>query len=163
MAVAGCGFRPVYGPPSPSSTDPTLGTELAAIIVGNIPERFGQLLRRDLERRLDPRNSGRAARYLLQAAVSFNVDSIGYRRDGTVSRQRYTATGTWALSTLSVPPERVAGSTIPVRAIDSYNIPDLQFFAADSSREALERRLAETVGEEITRQLVLALRQRVVG
>jgi LPS-assembly lipoprotein len=153
--LGGCGFRPAYLPESGSAVP-----ELAAVRVGNIPERFGQLIRRDLQRRLDLGGSGAQARYLLDALVTVNIDSVGFRRDGTITRQRYTAIGTWALSTLSVPPERLGGSAIPVRTIDSYNIPDLQFFAADSAREAMERRLAEVVSEEIIRQVVLVLRQR---
>lgn len=164
LGAAGCGFRPLYAPAGPERDGgPEVEATLAAIRVGNIPERFGQLVRRDLERRLDRRQAGRPARYLLEAAVTFNVDTIGYRRDGTATRQRFTAIGNWALSTLSVPPERVAGSSIPLRVIDGYNIPDLQFFAADTAREAMERRLAEAVSEEIARQLTLALRQGSIG
>lgn len=153
--LAGCGFRPLHGPEGSVAA-----AELAAVRVGNIPDRFGQVLRRSLERRF---GSGAQARYLLEASVSFNVDGIGFRRDGTATRQRFTASGAWALSTLSVPPERVAGSAIPVRAIDAYNVPDLQFFAAESGREAMELRLAETLAEEIGRQVALALRQIPLG
>lgn len=162
--LAGCGFRPLHAPADAAAGFPTdVAAELAAVRVGHIPERFGQLVRRDLERRLDRGQPARQARYLLQVSVLFNVDTIGYRRDGTATRQRYTANGNWLLSTLDVPPERVAGSAIPVRAIDNYNIPDLQFFAADSAREAMERRLAEAIGEEVARQLTLAVRPRLMG
>lgn len=137
--------------------------ELAAIRVGDIPERFGQLLRRNLQRRLDLAGTGRQARYQLDASVALTVDSVGYRRDGAISRLRFTANGSWVLATLAVPPERLGGSSIPVRTIDAFNIPDLQFFAADSSREAMEQRLAEVVSEEIVRQVVLVFRQRVAA
>jgi len=157
LPVGGCGFRPAYLPEAAGGDVPA---ELAAVRVGNIPDRFGQILRRDLQRRLDLGSSGVPARYLLDASVGLNVDSIGLRRDGTITRQRFTASGNWLLSTLSVPPERLGGSTIPIRTIDSYNIPDLQFFAADSAREAMAQRLAEVVADEIIRQVVLVFRQR---
>lgn len=163
LGTAGCGFQPLHNPDAfgPASTGPN--GALGAVIVGNIPERFGQLVRRDLQRRLDRGPGGQQARYVLEASIGFNVDSIGYRRDGTATRQRFTANGNWALLTLSVPPERIAGSAIPIRALDAYNIPDLQFFAADSSREAMEQRLAEVIAEEIVRQVTLALRNRPAG
>lgn len=157
--LGGCGFRPAYLPEA-SAVGGDLPAELAAVRVGDIPERFGQLIRRTLQRRLDLGNAGTQARYLLDASVALNVDSIGYRRDGASSRLRFTANGTWVLATLAVPPERLGGSSIPVRTIDAFNIPDLQFFAADSAREAMELRLAEVVAEEIVRQVVLVFRQR---
>jgi len=160
--LGACGFRPAYLPED-SAEAGDVPAELAAIRVGNIPERFGQLLRRNLQRRLDLAGAGRQARYQLDASVALTVDSVGYRRDGAISRLRFTANGSWVLATLAVPPERLGGSSIPVRTIDAFNIPDLQFFAADSSREAMEQRLAEVVSEEIVRQVVLVFRQRVAA
>lgn len=160
--LGGCGFRPAYLPET-SGEGGDVPTELAAIRVGNIPERFGQLLRRNLQRRLDLAGTGRQALYQLDASVALTVDSVGYRRDGAISRLRFTANGSWVLATLAVPPERLGGSAIPVRTIDAFNIPDLQFFAADSSREAMEQRLADVVSEEIVRQVVLVFRQRVAA
>lgn len=160
---AGCGFRPLYGPER--STEGELGadlrTELASVRVRTIPDRVGQLLRRDLERRLEGGAPGTPARYALAVEVSFGIDPIGYRRDGVVTRIRSTATGRWTLSTLAVPPVQVAGSVMPLRTLDSFNIPDLQFFAADSARDAMERRTAEVLAEDIARQLALALRPRL--
>ena len=119
LGSAGCGFRPLYAPITAEdggSTD--LRDELAAVRVGNIPERSGQLLRRDLQRRFEGVRPGVPARYGLQVALAYSVEPLGYRRDGTITRLRYTATGAWTLATLAVPPRRIAASAIPVRTLD---------------------------------------------
>ena len=59
-----------------------------------------------------------------------------------------------------MPPKTVARSAIPYRSIDSFNIPDLQFFSADSARDAMEGRAMDTLAEEVTRQVVMVLRKR---
>jgi hypothetical protein len=120
-------------------------------------------MRRDLQRRLEGTAPGTQARYLLNVGIGLNAEILGYRRDGSISRVRYTATGEWALNTLSVPPQVVARSVLPFRTIDSFNVPDLQFFSADTSREAMERRLAEVVAEEIVREVTLTLRERLAA
>jgi LPS-assembly lipoprotein len=163
LGLGGCGFRPLYGPiaaPYGGAGGEDIRTELAAIRVGLIPERFGQLLRRDLQRRFEGTAPGTAARYLLTVGVGISAEVLGYRRDGTISRVRYTATGTWNLATQSVPPQLVARNPLPFRTIDSFNVPDLQFFAADAARDAMEGRLVEVLGEEIFREVAIALRNR---
>ena len=137
-----------------------LTPELAAVRVGPIYERAGQLLRRNLQRRLEDTSPGTPARYQLNVTYVPGVEVLGYRQDGTITRIRYTITGNWDLSTLSVPPETVARSNLPYRTIDSFNIPDLQFFSADSARDALESRAMDQMAEEITRQVAMTLRKR---
>ncbi len=168
LGLSGCGFRPLYAPYTTEDGGPAdLRDELAAVRVGNIPERSGQLLRRDLQRRFEGVRVGVPARYALQVAVTYAVEPLGYRRDGTITRLRYVATGNWSLSTLSVPPRQIAVSAIPTRALDSFNIPDLQFFAADSARDAMEARLVDQLAEDIFRRVALELRrerqQRATG
>ncbi len=160
LGLSGCGFRPLYAPvTAEDGGSADIRDELAAVRVGNIPERSGQLLRRDLQRRFEGVRVGAPARYALQVAVTYAVEPLGYRRDGTITRLRYVATGTWSLATLSVPPRQIAFSAIPTRALDSFNIPDLQFFAADSARDAMEARLVDQLAEEIFRRVALELRR----
>ena len=158
--LPGCGFRPLYAPiTAEDGGSADLLDELAAVRVGNIPERSGQLLRRDLQRRFGGLRVGVPARYGLQVAVAYSVEPLGYRRDGTITRLRYIATGNWTLATLAVPPRQIAASAIPARALDAFNIPDLQFFAADSARDAMEARLVDQLAEEIFRRVALELRR----
>jgi LPS-assembly lipoprotein len=97
---------------------------------------------------------------MLQVAVTGGAEILGYRRDGAITRVRYVVTGNWTLMTLSVPPQPIAASAIPYRTLDSFNIPDLQFFAADSARDAMEARVAEDLSDEIFRHVAMELRRR---
>lgn len=162
--LGGCGFRPLYAPVDEAEGGKTdLRDELAAVRVANIPERTGQLLRRNLQRRFEGGAPGTQARYNLVVAMTFVTEVLGYRRDGTPTRLRYVAAGNWVLTTLAVPPQQIAATAIPPRTLDSFNIPDLQFFAADTSREAMEGRIVEELAEEIYRRVAITLRSRKEG
>jgi LPS-assembly lipoprotein len=161
LGLSGCGFRPLYGPVvAADGSESDLAEELAAVRIGPIYDRTGQILRRSLQRRMEDSQPGTQARYQLNVQVTPGVEVLGYRRDGTITRVRYAFTGSWDLVTLAVPPQPVARAAIPYRTIDSFNIPDLQFFSADSARDAMEGRAMEQLSEEIGRQVALALRRR---
>jgi LPS-assembly lipoprotein len=163
LAVGGCGFRPLHGPiESADGTDTSdIAQDLAAVRVAGLPDRFGVVVRRGLQRRFEGEAPGTQARYTLDLNVGLSAEALGYRSDGSISRLRYIANSNWNLQTMSVPPRSIARSTIPVRLIDAFNIPDLQFFSADTSREAMEGRIAEMVGGEIFTQVAIALRKYV--
>lgn len=161
--LAGCGFRPVYGPEGErnvaSANEPALLDQLASVRVSPIGERTGQVLRRTLQRQLEGLRPGTQARYDLAASVAFQSEALGYRRDGTLTRVRYVATGTWILATAAVPPVIVDRGS--VRTLDDFNIPDLQFFAADASRDEMERRLITELSDRIVLGVAVALRRRM--
>lgn len=150
--LAGCGFEPLYGERTGLTT--RAAQELAKVRVAPISERNGVLLRRALEDRMPP---GRASeiRYELRCGLTFAVDIQGYRRDGVPSRVRYTASANWFLFNTAIPPVLVANGT--ERFFDAYNIPENQFFAADASRDAMERRIIDTLAEDIVRRLAIVL------
>jgi LPS-assembly lipoprotein len=143
---------------SGAATDSALASELAAVRVALIPERFGQLLRRGLQQRLGTGSESAAARYELRVAPSIAGEGIGFDRTGASSRVRMVATGSWALVRLGVPVEQVAAGA--ARVIDAFNVPPNQFFASDASREAAERRLSELLSEEIVERMAAELRRR---
>jgi len=147
LLLGGCGFRPMYGERETGSVMQGLQT----IRVGLIPERNGQLLRRNLEQRMG--NGGAQMRYDLRVGLSYGIDMQGFTRDGTPSRVRITATASWFLYDTASPPRLVANGT--ERAFDAYNVPENQFFAADTSREATERRLLDQLADDIVRRLAV--------
>jgi LPS-assembly lipoprotein len=151
LGATGCGFRPLYGDGGVSDSE--IAAELAATRVALIPERFGQLLRRGLQQRLG-RGGETAARWELRVGPSLNVESIGFLLDGTATRGRYIGTANWTL--LRIAPQEAVASGFE-RAIEAYNIPPNQYFAADLSRDAAERRLAESLAEEVVTRLAVRL------
>jgi LPS-assembly lipoprotein len=146
-ALAGCGFRPLHAPRGAAS----LPRGLEGIRVGLIPERNGQLLRRQLEQRLG--QGGARMRYDLSVGLAYGIELQGFARDGTPSRVRITATANWFLFDTASPPRLVANGT--ARAFDAYNVPENQFFSADTSRDATERRLLEQLADDIVLRLAV--------
>ena len=158
LALAGCGFQPMYGP---AGTDGGLTVdmrrELAAVRLDYIGERSGVLLRRALERRFqDAAGEPVPAKYTLQLNVSYGTEILGYRTDGGISRARFTATSNWALLTRATPALEIGRGT--VRTIDAFNVPDFQFFSAEVSSEAMQRRLLDEIVDQVFLNVAARLR-----
>ena len=135
LAAGGCGFRPLYGTGQAAAGDPEIAAEMAATRVAPIPERFGQLVRRDLQQQIGAAGGTNPAPARWEVVVGPTIagEPIGILRDGSATRVRYIGTANWTLIRLS-PREAVANGF--ERAIEAYNIQPNQYFAADSSREA---------------------------
>lgn len=164
LALGACGFRPLYGPGGESAAsgvgqnEPTLLDALASVRVGLIPERNGQLMRRALQRQLEGSRPGVQSRYDLEVSLNYVTEVLGYQTDGLATRVRIVATANWLLATQSVPRQVVDRGS--ARTVDAYNLPNLQFFAADASREDMERRLVAELSERVVVGVAVALRRR---
>jgi LPS-assembly lipoprotein len=169
LALAGCGFQPVYGPGGERNpvaagvggNEPRLRDELAAVRVGPMYERSGQLMRRALQRGFEGSQPGLQGRYELDVALIYSTEILGFRTDGLATRVRMIATANWVLSTLSVPREVVDRGS--ARTVDAFNLPDLQFFAADASREDMERRIVAELSDRVVLGVAVALRRRLAA
>jgi LPS-assembly lipoprotein len=162
LGAGGCGFQPVYGGGA-GAGDAAVGGDMAATRVPVIPERFGQLLRRGLVQRLATgasNGSAEAAQWELLVGPSLASEGIGIQQDGAASRVRTIATANWTL--VRVAPREVVASGFE-RTTDAFNIQGNQFFAADSSREAMERRLAEQLADEVVIRVALQFRSLRAG
>lgn len=156
LPAAGCGFRPIYMEGAASTPDHAdVMAELREVSVPVIPERFGQLLRRDLQARLGNPGGVAAGRYELLVAPNFGVESQGIQRDGNATRVRYIATANWTLVRAS-PRETVANGF--ERTIDAFNVQPNQFFASDMANDATQRRLSQTLAGEIVERLAMRFR-----
>jgi LPS-assembly lipoprotein len=100
-------------------------------------------------------HTSRAARWDLVVSPSFSAEGLGIQPDGAATRVRYMATANWTLLRLT-PRETVANGF--ERAMDAFNIQPSQFFAADMSREAMERRLAELLANEVIMRVAINFR-----
>jgi LPS-assembly lipoprotein len=149
-SLGACGFRPMYarltdGAPSP------VQRELAAITVGIIPDRPGQVLREALQARLERDAAGIARRYDLAVAYEIEGEGIAIQRDNTISRIRLTGRAQWTLRAQDAQRSVLASGT--ARSVDAVNVLREQYFAADLGNEAAQRRIAQQVAEQITLQL----------
>ncbi len=150
MALAGCGFRPLYAPASSGVAGPA-SAEMAAIFVPVFAERSGQLLRQALQQRFEGSGTGVAKKYELIASISIYADPIAIQRDSSASRVRLTGSAPWFLRALSLEhPVLAQGSS---RILDGYNIINQQYFAADLENETATRRVASALADQITLQV----------
>jgi LPS-assembly lipoprotein len=158
LGLSGCGFQPLHG--RSGVTSGPVSAELGAIEVARIPERTGQLMRRALQQRLWAGGQS-SPRYTLTAFPSFGVEQEGIRPDGLATRMRYTATANWWLTTNEVPPQPVANGA--ERMLDAFDLPDNQFFAADTARDAMVMRLVDQMAEDIVVRLAVRFREQGIG
>ena len=149
--LAGCGFRPLYSARENGTAGPA-EQGLAEISVALIPERSGQLLRQALQARFERAGSGIAKRYDLTIAYGIQGDTLNIAQATSIpSRLRLVGTANWAL--ISQDTKRRTLATGVARSVDGLNIFDQQFFAIDMESEAVQRRLADQVAEQMTMQL----------
>lgn len=165
LALGACGFRPVYGPQGEvtgsvaGENEPRLRDSLGAVRVGIIPDRNGQLMRRALQRQLEGNQPGVQGRYELDVQIRYATEILGYQTDGLATRVRIVATASWILVTMGTPREVVDRGS--ARTLDAFNLPNLQFFASDASREDMERRLVAELSDRVVLGVAVALRRRI--
>ena len=150
--LAACGFRPVYGGGSATSRGPAVDG-LAAITVGLIPERSGQLLRLALQQRFERNGVGVAHRYDLQVSFGIGGEAIAIQQDNSVTRLRYVGTAAYTL--LAQDPLRTTLTSGTARVVDGLNVINEQYFAMDLESEAVQRRIAEAVADQIAMRLAV--------
>jgi LPS-assembly lipoprotein len=156
LPLAGCGFQPVYMPTASGKPGPS-ARELAAVNVGVIPNRPGQLLRQALQERF-ANDSGTPSSYDLQVTFVILAEANAIRPDNISTRTRMIGTATFVLTTKDTP--RVRLTSGGARAMDAYNILDQQYFAADMENDAVTKRLADALADQITTQLAGYFRKR---
>ena len=144
-----CGFHPLYAGADGQPT--AVQTHLAEINVTYMPERIGQLIRGDLQARLERDDSGRAKRFDLGVSFGLGSDLIGINPDSSISRVRLIGTARWTLTAQDAKRSTLAAGV--ARDVDGYNVIDEQYFYGDLQNESVQRRIADALAEQVTLQL----------
>ena len=150
-ALAGCGFRPIHSPVSEGGT----GAELAAVYVGILPDRPGQLFRQAMQERLS-NESGTAQRYELRAILAIGGEGIAIQPGNIATRIRLTGNVAWSL--IAWDPARTALTSGNARIMDGFNIFNNQYFAADMENEQVQRRMVNGLADQVVTQLAIWFR-----
>jgi LPS-assembly lipoprotein len=158
--LAGCGFQPVYMPTATGKAG-TAQRELEAIQVGLIPDRPGQLLREALQQRFEFSGDGVARRYDLAVGFTISGEGIAIQPDTSPTRVRVIGSANWTL--VAQDPGRTRLTSGYARAVDGYNILESQYFAADMENDAVQKRLANALADQITLQLATYFRKRATA
>ncbi len=164
--LAACGFQPVYAPATQSqvaaeASGHSVAGELAAIDVGLIGERSGQLLRNALQERFERSGITAARHYDLSVSYSVSSEGIGIRQDYSSTRQRYIGRATYTLTADS--PVRHTLTSGIARAVDGLNVFNQQYFASDQESDAVIRRIAGAVADQIAQQLAVYFHKRAAA
>lgn len=144
LALAACGFTPVYGPAG-------TGSRLRGQVLVQEPStQAGYLLTRHLETRLG-RSSG-AARYVLDLAIDINEDGLAINAAGDITRFNLTGRVEFALRDTNDGNVVTSGK---VENFTAYSATGTTVATLAAERDAVER-LMVIVGDQITARLFAA-------
>jgi LPS-assembly lipoprotein len=142
LALSGCGFQPMYGQHAREATP--VSTDLAAVQVGLIPNRSGQLLRNELIRLLNPAAAAQPGRYTLSVALKETVDTFAVERSGFATTANVEVVATYTLMEDATGNPVLAGAS---RAVSGYNLLDNAFSTYVASGDARSRALDQIAFE----------------
>jgi LPS-assembly lipoprotein len=160
LALAGCGFEPLYGERG-SATQADL-SQVRIATIQDVPDPFGrtaavargaQELRNFLLDRVTPRGAPRAALYELRASLAESKTVLGLRADETATRATLNLSSTFALVRLDTGAVLLQSSA---RSEVSYNILRNEFATISVESDA-RRRGARELSEVIANQVANAI------
>ncbi len=142
VALAGCGFAPMYGRRGGSA----VAARLAALEVGPIADRLGQILRNDLIDRLTPRGEPRRPQYRLRVEIAgTTTQPLAIQSDATITRYNLLLDVNFALIEARTGRELYRDRT---RTIGSYNTVRSDFATLVAEQDTA-RRVAREASDEI--------------
>jgi LPS-assembly lipoprotein len=150
LALSGCGFTPLYGN---AQTQAGPQAALSQIAVALIPDRNGQMLRQDLQERLERDGTSISSHYDLYVTLVIYGNDIGIDQQSASTRSRQTGVAGWTLKAQDAAHTVIASGR--AHSLDGFDVINQQFFAADEAREAAARRIDETLADQITQQLAV--------
>jgi len=141
--LAGCGFKPLYASGG--------GDLIGRIALGDVDGRSNYYLREALRRRLG--DGGSDPLYRLEVATKIERESLVLRKDDASTRYSYRASANVTVTRLDTS-ETVL--TDEVRVISSYDATS-SLYASRVSQRAVERQVADTLGERIASRVIAEL------
>jgi LPS-assembly lipoprotein len=153
LALAGCGFEPLYGKTEYlQAADSTGAINRAAIDIANVPDREGQRLRNLLIDRLYVRGRPTVGNYILALTpLKTDITNLGIRKDATSTRAM-TNVGTHIQLV-----ERISGRVVlerDVHAVGGYNQLDNQL-ATIVSKQSVTDHMLEELSDSVVREIDL--------
>ena len=106
--------------------------------------------------------AGKQAEDALERVVREHAgEYIAVQPNSVTTRLRAIGSANWSL--VAQDPGRTKLTSGYARAVDALNVFDTQYFASDLEYEAVTRRLAEAVADQITLQLAVYFRKRATA
>jgi len=148
IALAGCGFQPLYGP---GINNAEVSTSLASVRVEPLNDRAGQQMHNFLRDRLNPRGQPADANYSLQVQLTERLQELGVRRDETATRANLRMEADFALLSIDGQRQLMAGQSVSTTSYDILTNP----FATTVSEETARERALREVADDIQTRLAL--------
>ncbi len=152
LPLAGCGFEPLY---ARGGDDPD--GDLTSVYVNNIGGRYGQLVRENLQQRLDLPVSGGNSLYTLDVNPNLTSEGVAIQPDNSSTYTRLVGTANWTLKTVGITPRTLASGS--ARTLDGYNNIDQQYFQSTVSSDTTQARIAANLADAITLQVAAWFRR----
>ena len=149
-ALAGCGFKPLYGTNSATHA-PAAAVQFAQIEIPPLPNETGQELRNMLIDELHPGGPADSYKYTLKVAIREADLNLGLQQNATATRGQVRLTAEYWLV------DADNGKTLvheTVRTSTGYNILINQFGTVLSTADARNRGLQQ-IADELTLHLAL--------
>jgi LPS-assembly lipoprotein len=169
LALAGCGWRPLYERPSASRTSGGVSTELAKVSIDPVvpdasldplsgsseqlyDSRAAQLLQNYLKDALNPYGPPSSATYHLAVQLTQQTRAAASLGDGTATREDLIMTAEYQLNDLKG--EQVLNDVANI--VTSYDILREPFMDVSSRRDA-QQRAAQQIAQAIQTRLAVFL------
>ncbi len=139
IALAGCGFRPLYGTPGITATDGSgspVVDDLSAIKIDPVANRTGQQLHNHLLDLLTPRGQPAKPLYLLKVRLSEDKREIAVKSTGLATRANVSVNARFTLVNIATGDLLTNGSA---RAFSSFNLTDSEFSNLTAEKDTLSR------------------------
>ncbi len=152
LALAGCGFAPLYGPArkeTPQAASGDVAQVLATIAVAPGDTRLAQVVRNRLVGALTPRGYPADPRYRLSFALEEQVEGFAFRPDRAVTRERIEVRAHYVLVDAASEERILEGDST---ASSSYDVVQSDFANISAQRDA-RRRAADVVADRIAARL----------
>lgn len=149
LLLHACGFAPTHAPDGAASP-----AELAGFEIAHIPDRTGQLLRHELERRFRPRLG--EARHVVSVRVAQRIENLGIRVDETATRSDLILTANFVVREKATGLVKFGGA---VRSVAGYNILKSDF-ATVHARSKARRQAVDQIADDLFRRVSVWLLQK---
>jgi LPS-assembly lipoprotein len=146
LALAGCGFQPLYDPGSPAAE------MLGRVEVAPMNGRVGFEMRERLIRRLGPASD---AEYLLEVDLDLRREGVAITQKNITTRYNVIGNAEFRLMPIAGGAAVLKGD---VFSLTGYSAPDDETttaFASRAAEKAAETRLALTLADQIVTRLAL--------
>jgi LPS-assembly lipoprotein len=155
LALAACGYRPLYGERGPDNV--SVADELALVRIESIPDRIGQQMYNMLRERLNPYGKPADPKYVLSITLLETRERLFLEKDETATRTNLTLRANFVLRRVSDGEIVATGLS---RAVSSYDILSSQFASVVSEEDARVRG-ARALSDDIRTRLALALSEEI--